>query len=457
MPQDRILFLAANPSGTTKLALAEECADVERELRMATYRDFKFASGWATTVDGMMRHLNALQPTIIHFSGHGVGKERVHVDSHVTSRDVIAPHDQETSVSGIYLQDERGAAQFVNVAALTKMIKSAASSVRLVVLNACYSETQANVLCGVVDCVVGMAGAIDDDSARAFAVAFYRALGHRHSIGNAVEQAIATLAGKQLPSEQLPRCHTRNGVDAYDIFLGKGEVGDNGDDADDAQEIVESRYPTDVPVARAPPPPVKRGGAGLVIATVVMSGGILAATLAMYRKDQSPNAARASGWSDSIAMPSSDAALKLPVGQPPVGVMPKLPAVDDGPPVGQFISTEVKPVVLGPQEYHLTIRNTGVHGKLYIVVIAIDEEGSILRRWENTAYFDSQEQRTVVIQLFGLEIWHVLDFRHFKGLVAFNVAESVWNSLSADDREKHIKELADRHAPSTIGSVTRLP
>src|SRR5262245_60494756 len=50
-----ILFLAANPSETTRLALDEECAAIERELRMTTGRDdFDFRSRWAVSVDEVM-------------------------------------------------------------------------------------------------------------------------------------------------------------------------------------------------------------------------------------------------------------------------------------------------------------------------------------------------------------------------------------------------------------------
>jgi len=77
----------------------------------------------------------------------------------------------------------------------------------------------AEELRGVVDCVVGMRGAIGDAAARSFAVGFYRALGHRRSIGNAVEQAVATLAAKQLPDAHLPTCRTRDDVDADELKL----------------------------------------------------------------------------------------------------------------------------------------------------------------------------------------------------------------------------------------------
>ena len=87
------------------------------------------------------------------------------------------------------------------------------------VLNACFTEAAADALRNVVDCVVGMRGAIGDTAARAFAVGFYRALGYRRSVGNAVEQAVATLAAWSLADEQLPVCRTHDGITADQVVL----------------------------------------------------------------------------------------------------------------------------------------------------------------------------------------------------------------------------------------------
>jgi hypothetical protein len=213
---DLILFLAANPAGTSRLCLAEECAAIERELRVAANRDFEFQSRWAVTIDELMHHLNAMRPTVIHFSGHGSGGH-VTAGSPAPARDVAAAEWGDSA--GIYLQDEAGAPQLVTADALTAMIESVASSARIVVLNACYSDAHADALCRVVDCVVGMGGPIGDDAARAFAMSFYRALAHQRSVGNAVAQVSATLAAKQLPGHHLPRCRTRGGVDANRVLL----------------------------------------------------------------------------------------------------------------------------------------------------------------------------------------------------------------------------------------------
>lgn len=217
MNKHRILFLAANPSKSSGVALDQECAAIERELRMTAHRDdFEFRSKWAVTVDEMMRDLCELQPTIIHFSGHGAGPT---TGSGAEARDIAPACDPVNARSGIYLLNDHGGPQLVTARALTMMIGSTAASARVVVLNACYSEPQADAVRSVVDCVVGMAGAIHDDAARSFAVGFYRALGNRCSVGKAVEQAVATLAAKGMPDEVMPRCLTRKGVDAHQVTL----------------------------------------------------------------------------------------------------------------------------------------------------------------------------------------------------------------------------------------------
>lgn len=191
-----ILFLAANPRESNLLELTEECAEIQRELKMTRNRDnFSFESRWAVSIDEFMRHLTELDPTVIHFSGHGCGS------------------------AGLVLQDERGQPQLVTTRALSMMVDVATSRVRVVVLNACYSSVQAQELSTKVDCVVSMNGAIGDEAARAFAIRFYGALGNGRSIGNAVQHGIATLVAKQLPDEVIPRCLTRDRVDAHDLVL----------------------------------------------------------------------------------------------------------------------------------------------------------------------------------------------------------------------------------------------
>lgn len=195
-----IVFFAADPSATSRLALDEECAAVERELRMTAHRDaFEFHARWAVGVDDIQRSLNELRPTIIHFSGHGAFGS--------------------ASEASVIVRGVDGKPHPLTGNALAELIRTAASGARLVVLNACYTAAMASQLCGAVDGVVGMAGAIADLAARVFAVSLYRALGYMCSVGNAVAQGVAALVAFGLPDARLPTCVTRPGLAPGDLVL----------------------------------------------------------------------------------------------------------------------------------------------------------------------------------------------------------------------------------------------
>jgi tetratricopeptide (TPR) repeat protein len=191
-----ILFLAANPRGEDPLRLADECAEIQRELRLAPYRDdFRFESRWAVTVDELMRHVTELEPTIVHFSGHG------------------------GYGTGLVLQDEQGDPRPVAPQPLSNLIEACCPDVQVVVLNACYTAEHASALATHVDCVIGMDGPVGDEAARAFAIRFYGALGNRRPVGNAVAAGSAALAAKQFPDSGVLRCMTRDGLDASEVTL----------------------------------------------------------------------------------------------------------------------------------------------------------------------------------------------------------------------------------------------
>ena len=158
----------------------------------------------------MARYLLELDPTIVHLRG---GRMDTSDSESGTARDAVPQND-----SGIWLHDERGGMRLVAGRALKMMVRSTARSARLLVLNACYSDHYATELCQVVDCVVGMT----PDHAHAalsFAIAFYRMLGHRGSIGDALAHAVAMLAVEGVADECVPRCRTPNWIDPHEISL----------------------------------------------------------------------------------------------------------------------------------------------------------------------------------------------------------------------------------------------
>jgi hypothetical protein len=219
-----ILFLAANPLGTDRLALDREARAIREELKRSGHGDrFELETWWAAEPLDLLRALRELEPTVVHFSGHGgrhaPGED--HPQRTASHRDIVSQpgaHDSRPG-QGLFFQGPEGRARFVSAAALTQTFGAAGSSVKLVVLNACYSDVQAQALVAHVDCVVGMGGSIHDDAARHFAVGFYGGLAARHSVAAAYEQGRAAISLEGLLDGDRPQLKTRDGVDASQVIL----------------------------------------------------------------------------------------------------------------------------------------------------------------------------------------------------------------------------------------------
>jgi len=223
MKTHTILFLASNPIGTDRLALDREARSIQVELERSGYRDcFDFVTRWAVEPLDLLRELRKLRPTVVHFSGHG-GRAATGAQpsGHAPRRDVVSGADLQGSEMGhgLYFQGADGRAQVVSAAALRDTFGAAGASVKLVVLNACYSEPQAEALVAHVDCVVGMAGSIYDDAARSFAIGFYGGLGERESVEAAYQQGRAAIGLEGLAHSDRPQLKVRSGVDAGQLVL----------------------------------------------------------------------------------------------------------------------------------------------------------------------------------------------------------------------------------------------
>jgi nucleoside phosphorylase len=218
-----ILFLAANPTGTSQRALGEEARAIQAEIERSGYRDcFELETRWAAQPLDLLRELRKLKPTVVHFSGHGgPSPAGMGTTSLTPSRGMVAdagPHDHERQ-RGLFFQGPDGRAQVVTAQALDETFGAAGSSVKLVVLSACYSDVQAEALRAHVDCVVGMSGAIVDDAARNFAIGFYGGLGERESIAVAFHQGRAAISLEGLRDSDQPQLRVRDGVDASKLVL----------------------------------------------------------------------------------------------------------------------------------------------------------------------------------------------------------------------------------------------
>jgi len=163
-----ILLLAANPGSENVLSLEAEAREIKNELeRSIFHKHFDLHSRWVRDSDVFIATLSELEPTILHFSGHG-------------------------SNDGLFGVGADGLPTRVQGRAIGRLIHGS-PSVRMVVLCACYSEMQAREISEFVDFVVGMPASVDDVAARTFSAAFYEVLSTGHSVAIAFHFAEMTL------------------------------------------------------------------------------------------------------------------------------------------------------------------------------------------------------------------------------------------------------------------------
>lgn len=200
-----ILILAANPKNTPSLRLDQEVREIDNGLERSRKRDeFILKQKWAARPADVRRAMLDYKPNIIHFCGHGLGEE------------------------GIAFEDENGQAKLVSADTLAGFFKLFADRVECVILNACYSEVQAEAITKYIPYVIGMKKAIGDAAAVEFSVAFYDALAAGGSIEFAYELACNSVQWTGIHENFAPvlRC-----ADLHSIRLGTTEVPTLEDDA----------------------------------------------------------------------------------------------------------------------------------------------------------------------------------------------------------------------------------
>ncbi|MGL5878240.1 MAG: CHAT domain-containing protein, partial [Xenococcaceae cyanobacterium] len=158
----QILILSSNPKGTPVLDLAREIREIrEGLLRSLNQEQINIEARGALRPKDLRRSLLEIKPQIVHFCGHGSGK------------------------GGLVLEDDNGNEQFVASDELSRLFEVFADRVECILLNACYSEVQADALIQHINYVVGMNREIPDEAAIAFSIGFYDGIG----AGQTVEDA----------------------------------------------------------------------------------------------------------------------------------------------------------------------------------------------------------------------------------------------------------------------------
>lgn len=166
MDKVKILFLAADPSDATRLRLGQELRDIRENLQLSKQRDcFSLESRESVRPKDITQSILDVEPQIVHFSGHGL------------------------TTGELCFENISGKVQPVLPEALANLFELVANQINCVVLNACYSETQAKAIAKHIPFVIGMTQAIGDKAAITFAVGFYKAMGAGRSLRDAYKFA----------------------------------------------------------------------------------------------------------------------------------------------------------------------------------------------------------------------------------------------------------------------------
>jgi len=87
---------------------------------------------------------------------------------------------------------------------LAALFEQFADQVGCVVLNACYSEAQANAIARHIEYVIGMNQEIGDKAAIAFSIGFYQALGAGRTVEEAYKLGCIQIRLQNIPEHLAP-------------------------------------------------------------------------------------------------------------------------------------------------------------------------------------------------------------------------------------------------------------
>lgn len=180
-----LLFLAANPIDLAALQLEEEFRKIEKIVDGSDRLMLK--SHWAVRAYELLAYLLKYKPTILHFGGHG------------------------STQGELIFKNEDGQGTPITSEVLAELFSVLNDNLRCVVLNACYTQHQAEAIGQHIDVVIGTSAAIEDRAAIAFAEGFYQGLHEQRDLQTCFELGKNAIKIKQLPGHELPQLYCRRG------------------------------------------------------------------------------------------------------------------------------------------------------------------------------------------------------------------------------------------------------
>jgi len=162
----RVLFLAANPAGTSQQYLASGLSQVTEQARSTPLRQsLDLRTWWSAGLQGMVEAIFREQPAIIHFTGE--------------ASDQLLLEHHDGVVKPVADDDLRG------------LFSRLRGYVRLVIVNTCLSASQAKAIQDEVECTVSIH--LDRSATVAFSADFYGSIASGKSIQSAYDHALGML------------------------------------------------------------------------------------------------------------------------------------------------------------------------------------------------------------------------------------------------------------------------
>jgi hypothetical protein len=191
-----LLFLSANPDPASPLNVEKEQNRITK-VRDGSKHQSKVRIESLPDLDlpAFAKSLRLHAPTILHFSGHGEAD------------------------GSLVMRDENGTSQEMSPKGVAKLVALQKSTIRLVVLNACFSSELADLLVADIDCVIGMTDEVSDDAAILFAQTFYSALFDGETVESAFATSSAVVGARYQDESDIPSLKTRVDVGADKLRL----------------------------------------------------------------------------------------------------------------------------------------------------------------------------------------------------------------------------------------------
>ncbi len=184
--------------------------EIKEGLRRSKQREqYEINTAEAVRYRDIHRAILDYEPNIVHFSGHGISSQgRGLVPD--TNRKLSPVPEDAAEQEGLVFEDETGQAKLVDAEALAGLFELFADQVKCVVLNACYSEIQAQAIAQHINYVIGMSQAIGDRAAIEFAVGFYDALGAGRPVDFAYRLGCSVIRIAGILENLTPQLLTKN-------------------------------------------------------------------------------------------------------------------------------------------------------------------------------------------------------------------------------------------------------